>query len=495
MRRDPLQAASRPYDLIVVGGGVYGVAIALECVARGRRPLLVERSDFGERTTSNSLRIIHGGLRYLQSMDLRRFRRSVEQRRWWLRTFPELVKPLRCLMPLHGRGLQRPSILRVALQANDLLSPDRNRQVKDDRRIPAGRVLGPDPTLELFPGCRPEGLQGGALWCDAAMESPHRLIMEMLRWIVQAGGTALNYVTARQLWFERGRVAGMLAVDRLTGQDLKLAAPLVINAAGPWSAMLAARFDRQRAELFRPSLAFNVLLRRRLPARVAVAVSAPGLDAPIRFLQPLGDLTLAGTVHLPCAGDAEPDAMQAPTKQQVRELLEELNRAMSGFDVSTEDVVRLFWGWLPAAVEQTATLRRHPVVVDHGRDGGAPGLFSVSGVKFTTAPAVARRVLDRAWGRMPRPDWGVMADLRPDPREWPRAPAGEAGATDPAEILQQALPCLSEIVGEEAVVFAEDLVSRRLDWNLADLDLGEVNRAVTRLLPELPLRSREGLRD
>ena len=95
--------------------------IALEATRRRLRPLLLERADFAGATSHNSLRILHGGLRYLQSLDLGRSLESIRERAWWRAHFPELVQPLPCLMPLYGDGLRRPAALRLGLLLNDLL--------------------------------------------------------------------------------------------------------------------------------------------------------------------------------------------------------------------------------------------------------------------------------------------------------------------------------------------------------------------------------------
>jgi hypothetical protein len=254
---------------------------------------------------------------------------------------------------------------------------------------------------------------------------------------------------------------------------------------------VASAFDRERNELFRPSLAFNLLLRKPLPARVAVAVAPPDPEASIRFLQPTGDLTFAGTVHAPYedGGRGAEGLGSGPDHRLIAEYLDELNRAMPGFGVSPDDVIRVFWGRLPATEDHTATLRTHPMLVDHGREGGPRGLFSVSGVKFTTAPAVARMTLDRALGERSQADWDALVRSRPEIRSWPKPPGSEGDATDPIEVLRREVPVLRTLVREEAVMFAEDLVRRRLDWNLADIDLERVSREVATLLPELSLRS------
>src|SRR5512137_1904921 len=101
--RDSAAAASEKYDVIIVGGGIYGVMLALEAGKRRQRALLLEQEDFGGATSLNHLRTIHGGLRYLQSLDLPRCLESIRERRWFLANFPALVQVLPCLMPLYGR--------------------------------------------------------------------------------------------------------------------------------------------------------------------------------------------------------------------------------------------------------------------------------------------------------------------------------------------------------------------------------------------------------
>ena len=129
--REPLDAVKKKYDLIIIGGGIYGTMLSLEASRRGLLSLLLERDDFGQHTSFNSLRIIHGGLRYLQSLDLHRFRESVSERKWFLKTFPHLIKTLPCLMPLYGNGLYHPFVLRTALLMNDILSYNRNRTLPE----------------------------------------------------------------------------------------------------------------------------------------------------------------------------------------------------------------------------------------------------------------------------------------------------------------------------------------------------------------------------
>ncbi|MEM6749798.1 MAG: FAD-dependent oxidoreductase, partial [Planctomycetota bacterium] len=157
---------------------------------------MIDAGDFHSGVSFHSLRILHGGLRYLQSMDLPRFFESVGERRWFFRHLPEQCEVLPCLMPLYGEGLKRPSTFRVALWMNDALSRRRNAGVPEHVHLPGGRVLGPGDTARRFPAVRPEGLRGAGCWPDGRMRCHQRIAMELLRWAATCGALCLNYVRA-----------------------------------------------------------------------------------------------------------------------------------------------------------------------------------------------------------------------------------------------------------------------------------------------------------
>lgn len=458
--RDPRGAAREVWDLVVVGGGAYGACLALEAARRGLRPVLVERRDFGGATSWNSLRIVHGGLRYLQSLDLPRFRESVLARRWWLREMPDLVEPLPCLMPLYGEGLHRPAVLAAALAANDLLSRHRNRGLRPDRALPRGRILGPEETAARFPAVDRRGLEGAALWYDGAVPDSQRLVMEVLRWAVVAGATPLNYVEARRLLVAGGRVAGVEAVDVETGEELALRAPRVVNCAGPWCREVAASFDRDVPRLFHRSLAVNVLLDREPPAAEALAVRAREPGGQTFFLHPWKGRILAGTYHVPSSGPRRDTFGESALRER---FVADLRRALPALELGSEAVLRVFWGYLPARRPGSATLSVREVIVDHAGHGGPRGLWSVSGVKLTTGRWVAEKTLRRVLAGEGRP--------LPPPGPVPRpAAAAPPSALELAAMLEHepaaALEAVHRVVEEEAVVHPDDLLLRRTDWGI-----------------------------
>lgn len=388
IRRDPKGASRERYDLIVVGGGVYGIMIALEATRRGLHPVLLERAEFAAATSANSLRVLHGGLRYLQRLDLRRSLESIDERAWWLRNFPDHTRPLPCLMPLYGEGLRRPLALRVALGLNELLC-----RVRGGDLLPQGRVIGPDAVREIFPGVDPDGLKGGALWYDAFAHDTPRLLLEVLRWACAEGAVALDQVEATGLLVESGWSTGVRARDVENDAELHFRAPVVINAAGPWVPAFATACGGHAPGLV-PTLAWNVAFRRPALADHALAVRPRRKSGQTYFLVPWQNMLLAGTGHAVwCEG---PERVRVP-ESLLLTYIAELNAAVPGLRLKDDEVVRVFAGLLPGRRAGTADLAERPVIVDHRAAGGPAGLYSVIGVKLTTARAVAARVLARAF--------------------------------------------------------------------------------------------------
>lgn len=452
IERQPASSARDTYDVIIVGGGIYGAMLLLEASRCGQRALLLERQDFGAGTSYNSLRIIHGGLRYLQSMDLPRFRESVAERQWLLRYFPDLVRPLPCLMPLYNRGVKRPAVLRTALWMNDRLSARRNNGLAPSHAIANGRVLDAGETRRQFPGVITDGLTGAALWYDAHVPDSQRLVMEVLRWACSLGGKALNYVEVTSVLQSGGRTSGVQARDCEDGAELEFTARNVINATGPGSRTFAAAADTDIPELFQTSLAWNILFDTAAPSDCALALTTPQSGGHMYFLHPWKGRLFAGTGHAPHRGTPGQPTLDTATLDK---FIDDMNRILPGENISADNIVRIHAGFLPVTGPGSTTLTKRAVIRAHGDHGGPQGLFSVSGNKLTTARRVAEQTLrlitgtDRhdAYHRPADTDRPAITDLAYD---W----LPDANETDWSHGLRQ-------LIREESVVHLDDLVLRR----------------------------------
>lgn len=398
MTRDLGRLSAAAFDVLVIGGGIYGACIAWEAALRGLAVALVEQADFGHATSANSQRIAHGGLRYLQRLDFERMRESIRERRTLLRIAPHLVHPLPCLMPTRGSGLRSRAAMALAFALNDLISWDRNHGIPDEtRRIPACRLLSRAACLRLAPELdRPE-VTGGALWHDGQIEDSERLTLSFIRSAMRVGAAAANYVRATGLLRSADRVTGVQATDLVTGRRFAIRAGIVLNAAGPWTAEVAPFPRRAGGRTGAPSFlkAVNLLTAPLTSGSIALALESragtsrtPGL----LFLTPWQGCTVVGSVY--SVYRAAPGACDV-TEEEVEAFVQDVNLAYPAARLTRRKVLGVQAGLLPESQGRPGRLEPRYRVIDHARLG-LRGLISVVGVKYTTARDVAEECIELA---------------------------------------------------------------------------------------------------
>jgi glycerol-3-phosphate dehydrogenase len=412
MRRQLENLSEREFDLVVVGGGVYGAAIAWDGSLRGLSVALVERDDFGSGTSFNNAKTVHGGLRYLQHADFRRMRESIRERSILMRIAPHLVHPLPFGVPTYRDFLRSRAALGLALLLNDLVSWDRNRNGDPTQRIPGSRLISREQCLELAPGIPREGLTGAAVWYDCHMHNSDRMTLAFVRSAVEAGAVAANHLEVIGFLRHGERVRGVRARDALGGDEIEIRARVVVNAAGPWVDRVLRLLDsRPRPPLFIPSKAMN-LITRPLLAGTALGLSSPKAgrdrDAWIekgwRFIAviPWRESSLIGTRHSRFAG--EPDDLESK-EQDIEGFLAEINQAYPAAKLQREDVRLVHRGLLPMAANPSSgdevRLLKQYRIEDHRREG-IRGLLTVVGVKYTTARDVAEKTVSRVFTLLER---------------------------------------------------------------------------------------------
>jgi glycerol-3-phosphate dehydrogenase len=415
MRRDPAALANTSYDVVVVGGGIYGICALHEAARRGLSACLVERGDFVGATSSNSLKTIHGGLRYLQHADLGRMRESIRERARLLRIAPHLVRPIAFVLPTRGFGLQGKPVMRAALLLNDLIGFDRSAGAIPGRHIPGGRVVGRAELGTLVPGLdtgRGEWT-GGAVWYDCQVANTERLAFAYLHSAVDAGAACANYLEVTGLLRKDRQVLGVKVRDAVGDDSFEIRARAVVNAAGPWVDRLLRDVPAgANSTRFHLSKAFNLVTRRLYAGDHAVGFRVPAAfsdsDALLNkgdrlfFVVPWKQFSLIGTRHLPYRGD--PDRFVV-TDDDIELFLAEINAACPGVDLTRGDVLAVLGGMLPEAPREgtgEVQLVKHSRIHDHAADG-AQGLYSIVGVKWTTARAAGETAIDAVETRL-RPD-------------------------------------------------------------------------------------------
>lgn len=390
--RDINSARKNNYDMIIIGGGFYGVMLAYESTCRGLKTLLLEKNDFGSATSFNSLRIVHGGLRYLQSLDLHRFKESVGERKWFLKNFPNLTKPISCLMPLYNKGLQRNSIMWAALNLNDILSMSRNSEVEEKNSLLNGKVISTKKVKEIFPMVDTNELKGGAVWNDGAIDDSQLVILEILKASINNGSTALNYIEVKNIVQADNKVKGVIALDKESNTEIEFNSHIVLNSTGPWSRELAKTFHKDFESLFMYSIAWNILFDVDSLSEHALAITPPKDNAKAYFLRPWKGKLFAGTTHQAWDGIEE---NPIPNEDSINSFIDDLNLSIPNLNLTKDKILQIYSGLLPAKKQGTNEIAVREIIINHFEHGGPQGLYSLSGVKLTTSRLVAEKVLNK----------------------------------------------------------------------------------------------------
>lgn len=393
--RDVTRLAAGPFDLLVVGGGIHGLATAYEAASRGLRTALIEAADFGSGISFNHQKTAHGGLRSLQSFRLDRAREAIRERRALARIAPWFLHPLPFIVGTYRSATRGRLALRAGFRLDAWLGRDRNAGVERELHLPPAKLLSRGMTLKLFPGINQQHLTGGAQWYDYQMVQNDRLTLAFAAAADAHDAVLANYVEAVGVLRENGRVAGVTARDRESGETLTIRAALTVNCAGAHAGEVSALFGVTRPL---PLLAAMNLVTTG-PAK-EVALAAPTAAGRMLTLVPWRGHAIVGTSHsTTLATTAASEASGA----EIDAFLREANDAFPALTLTRERITLVHRGLVPAAVApgNPPDLRSDPAIYDHEQDG-APGAMTLVGVKYTTARALAERAVDLAARRLRR---------------------------------------------------------------------------------------------
>jgi glycerol-3-phosphate dehydrogenase len=432
MRRDIARLSDEEFDLLIIGAGIHGAAAAWSAARQGLSTALIERGDFGHATSANSLKIIHGGLRYLQQGDFTRMRDSILARRQMQQLAPHSVRPLACVTPTHGFGSRSRLAMGAALALNDLVGRDRNRGLPPPDRIPRGRIISRGEMIRIAPGLETVRWSGGALWYDCLAENTERLTLAFVLSAADSGACAANYVEAVSLLRTDGAVAGARARDILSGDSFTIRAGVTIDAGGPWTGGISGSLP-ESSGLGLPARwakATNLFVPRPLVSGCALGLrGAEG--GQVFFLVPWKGGTMIGTWYREHRGATE----CRPGGAEVAEMAADVNRVCPAAELRPGEVCFSHAGLVPLRAGGGDIHRRlegSARVIDFARQAKVEGMIGVYGVKYTTACRVAEEAVRLAAlkaGRRVAPEpYGPLVGTF-DGSLPPRAKAALDGAT------------------------------------------------------------------
>jgi len=362
------------YDVIIIGGGINGAGIARDAAMRGLKVMLIEKGKLGCATTSASTRLIHGGLRYLEHFEFGLVRESLREREILLRIAPDLVKALAITIPIYKHNKRGWLTIRAGMMLYDLLSWGKS--------LPRHRMLSRAETRERWPGLNPQGLVGSALYYDAQVEFPERLVVANAESAREFGAEVLTHTRVTNLIVEDGRVSGVEFVGE-DGQKRFAVTSVLINAAGPWIDQVLESVKSPK--LIGGTKGSHIVLPpfAGAPAN-AIYLEARSDGRPI-FIIPWNKLYLIGTTDVRFEGD--PDEVRCED-WEIDYLLSETNLAIPNAHLTRDNILEMYSGVRPLPFQSSTRrhfIREHPQL---------PNLLSIVGGKLTTYRSLAEECVD-----------------------------------------------------------------------------------------------------
>ncbi|MBF4458431.1 glycerol-3-phosphate dehydrogenase/oxidase [Pseudoclavibacter sp. VKM Ac-2867] len=375
------ELASRTFDVIVVGAGINGAAVAREAALRGLSVALLERSDFGEGTSAWNSRLIHGGLRYLEHGEIPLVYESLHDREALLHIAPHLIEPMPFIVPLYKHNHLPGWMFRIGMILYDVLSLQKS--------LPSHRHLGVKELATEFPGLRRRGLGGGLHYYDAQIAYPERLVLETILSASEAGARVANYTSVERLVRDGTAVTGVEATDVTSGERFTVRGHTVVNAAGPWldELSLPAGVKRQIGG----TTGTHLVVDEFPGAPTATIYYEAFTDNRAILVIPWNGKYLIGTTDDRFEGDP---GKARGTAAEVEYILKETNLVIPQAKLTKADVLYSYTGVRPLPfvdAAKTGAISRSHIITAHD---DRLGLVSIVGGKLTPHLSLAKETVD-----------------------------------------------------------------------------------------------------
>ncbi len=365
------------FHVVVIGGGINGVAVARECARAGKRTLLVEQNDFASGVTSRSTRIIHGGLRYLEHGEIDLVRESVRERERLLRERSHLVHPVHFLFLLNEKSQRSAMTVRAGLWLYQRFASRKSSKLTEMELKRIERALDAGHQWSLLN------------YEDAQCEFPERLVAEWLTEAVDAGAIVRNHCEVLAVDVAHGRARGVLLRDRTSGKDERVDAGWILNCTGPWADRICQRSSIRTTKPMIGGVRGSHIVLPRFSGAPNAALYTEAADGRPVFVIPWNDQMLVGTTEVPDTGDP---GKTAPSNEEIEYLLRTVSQLFPKAKLSAHEIKYAFAGVRPLPStpkdKPSAVTRRH-FLHDHTAEGAAK-MISVIGGKLTTAASLAR---------------------------------------------------------------------------------------------------------
>ncbi|MFO7559311.1 MAG: glycerol-3-phosphate dehydrogenase/oxidase [Desulfobacterales bacterium] len=383
----------KKFDLIIIGGGITGAAVAYDAASRGLSVALVEKQDFGCATSSATSKLIHGGLRYLANGEFDIVRESLRERRILSNIAPNLVYPSPVMLTCYNtHRINSYWNLKIGMILYDLMSFDKGFTWDKSKKIPSHRTISAENAVRLEPVVRKEGLKGVHIYHDCISLCPERLTLAFIKSAVRQGAGVSNYAKVEGLLFsERNVISGVKVKNLLSGETVEIKGKLVVNCGGPWADKIRGlASDKAGKNLIVRSEGIHMITGKLTRDHIVTYGKSSKIGF---FMLPWRGHTLIGLTDKHYAGD--PDEYKV-TRESILELLDTVNEYLGEEKkLKYEDILFTYGGLRPLVgdtSQDTRKMSRKYEIYDN-TDEGIQGIITVEGGKYTTSRNLAEQVM------------------------------------------------------------------------------------------------------
>ncbi len=378
MKREIKKLKTEKFDLLVVGGGIYGAWTACDSALRGLRVALIDKGDFASGTSSASTKLIHGGLRYLEQMRLDLVKKSLEERKLLSELAPHMVVPMKFFMPHYKHDKIGPAMLKTGLWMYDLLA---------GRGQPVSRhnSFTKDEIYSKYSFLKTEDLKSGSCYGDCQMDDA-RFTLDVIDRAYMSGAIIANYVSAEEYITDKDTIVGAVVKDGLTLENFTVKAKKIVNATGPWKNLVEDHHFLKNYMRFSKGIH---LVMPQLPTKDSLLLMTENDDR-IFFLVPWYGKTLVGTTDSNYTGD--PDKVRVEDSD-IDYLLKEANRYLKGITWDRSSIISQFAGL--RALKNEPGKPPSQVTREWTMFEPKPNLYISVGGKFTSARADAANLVNQ----------------------------------------------------------------------------------------------------
>jgi len=378
-----------PFDIIIIGGGITGAAVAYTASSMGYKTALFEKNDYGGATSAATSKLIHGGLRYLANFELGLVRESLRERLILGNIAPNFVYPLPFLFPIYG-GIFNILKMQVGLNLYDILSFDKSKTWDKSKALQNHTSYNSIETTKIEPNIVTENLQQSLLFYDYQSIAPERLTLAFLKSAVQKGAVISNYAKVESFIQNQNRIEGVVVRDLIHQTEKEFKAKIIVNCAGTWADEILKKVSEQSstAHKVKRSEGIHIITKKIAENHVVSLQTKSGKHL---MIMPWRNHSIIGTTDKEYLG--EPDQYKV-SKQGIDELLTEVNEHYK-VKLTYADVQFAYGGLRPLIdnpSENSYNASRKFELYDHAKVN-LNGLITVEGGKYTTSRHLAHEVL------------------------------------------------------------------------------------------------------